>query len=75
MSQVIDLNESRLRIAAGRGFRNWTARFKEPFGITTRLSHISLKTLSFLAQGRDRGAFYLYDLIMNLKGLGSGFEF
>lgn len=28
----------------------------------------------FLAQGRDKSAFYLYDLIMNLQDLGSGFE-
>jgi len=75
MSQVIDLNESRLLVAARRGFRNWTGHFKEAFGPATRLSQISLKTLSFLAQGRDKGTFYLYDLIMNLKGLGSGFEF
>jgi hypothetical protein len=75
MSQVIDLNKSRLLMAARRGFRNWTGHFKEEFGPATRLSQISLKTLSFLAQGRDKGTFYLYDLIMNLKGLGSGFEF
>jgi hypothetical protein len=75
MSQVIDLNESRLLVAVRRGFRNWEGHFKEEFGLATRLSKISLKTLSFLAQGRDKGTFYLYDLIMNLKGLGSGFEF
>jgi len=75
MSQVIDLNESRLHAAAKRGFRNWKAHFKETFGLKTQLSEISLKTLSFLAQGRDKGTFYLYDLIMNIKGLGSGFEF
>jgi hypothetical protein len=36
---------------------------------------LSLKTLSFLSQGREKGTFYLYDLIMNLLNLGSGFEF
>jgi len=75
MSQVIDLDESRLHVAAKRGFRNWKSHFKEDFGPATRLSQISLKTLSFLAQGREKGTFYLYDLIMNLKGFGSGFEF
>ncbi len=75
MSQVIDLKENRLAMAAKRGFRNWSGHFKEDFGLTTRLSQISSKTLSFLAQGRDKSTFYLYDLIMNLKGLGSGFEF
>lgn len=75
MSQVIDLNESRFLVAVKRGFRNWKSQFKEEFDLKTKISSLSLKTLSFLAQGRDKGTFYLYDLIMNLKGFGSGFEF
>ncbi len=62
-------------MAVKRGFRNWISRFKEDFGPNTRLCDLSLQALSFLAQGRDKGAFYLYDLIMSLKNLGSGFEF
>jgi hypothetical protein len=31
--------------------------------------------LAFLSHGKEKGSFYLYDLIMNLQGLGSGFEF
>jgi hypothetical protein len=73
--QVIDLEEGRLLLAVRKGYRNWESRFKEEFGLETRLSQISFKTLSFLAQGKDKGTFYLYDLIMNLQGLGSGFEF
>ncbi|MBW1868652.1 MAG: hypothetical protein JRI73_05005 [Deltaproteobacteria bacterium] len=73
--RVIDLQEGRLLLAVKRGYRNWTSQFKENFGIDTRFCHISLKTLTYLAQGRDKGAFYLYDLIMSLKDLGSGFEF
>jgi hypothetical protein len=75
MRRIIDLEEGRLLLAVKRGFRNWTSQFKEDFGLDTRMGHLSLKTLSYLAQGRDKGAFYLYDLIMSLKGLGSGFEF
>jgi len=75
MSQVIDLEKGRLQLAVRRGFRNWASRFREDFGSDTRLCDISLKTLSCLSQGKDKGAFYLYDLIMSLKGLGSGFEF
>ena len=75
MSRVIDLEESRLLVTARRGYRNWSGFFKEEFGVATRLSQISSKTLSFLAQGREKGTFYIYDLIMSLKGLGSGFEF
>lgn len=62
-------------MAVRRGYRNWTGRFGEAFGLKTRLSDISSKTLFYLAQGKDKGTFYLYDLIMNLQNLGSGFEF
>ena len=74
-NQVIDLQEVRFSLAVRKGYRNWTGRFKEGFSETTQLSQISLKTLSYLAQGREKGTFYIYDLIMNLKDLGSGFEF
>jgi len=74
MSRVIDLEQGRLLMAVKKGYRNWTGRFKEDFGIETRLSYISFPTLSYLAQGKDKGTFYLYDLIMNLLNLGSGFE-
>ncbi len=75
MPQVIDIVQTRLITATKKGYRNWSGHFKEEFGIETRLSQISTKTLATLAQGREKGTFYLYDLIMNLKGLGSGFEF
>ncbi len=75
MSRVIDLKENRLIMAAKRGYRNWESHFKEEFGLNTQFSQISFKTLSCLAQGKDKGTFYLYDLIMRLKNLGSGFEF
>jgi len=75
MSRVIDLEEGRLLVAVKRGFRNWGSRFKESFGPETKLSQISPATLCYLAQGKDKGTFYIYDLIMNLHHLGSGFEF
>jgi hypothetical protein len=75
MTDVIDLEESRLLLAVKRGYRNWVSRFKEEFGLDTRLPEISTQALSHLAHGKDKGTFYLYDLIMNLHGLGSGFEF
>ena len=75
MSQVIDLEEGRLLRATRRGYRNWISRFKENFGIETKLSQISLGTLSYIAQGEEKGTFYLYDLILNIRGMGSGFDF
>ena len=75
MTGVVDIRKARLSVAVRRGFRNWKSQLNEEFGLETRLSQLSQKTLTFLAQGRDKSTFYLYDLIMNLQNLGSGFEF
>jgi hypothetical protein len=75
MPRVIDLKEGQLAIAVRKGFRNWRSHFQESFDAATGLSDISTPTLAHLAQGKDKGTFYLYDLIMNLRNLGSGFEF
>ena len=75
MSQVIELEKAKLNVAAKRGYRNWTSAFDEKFTVDTKLSDISTATLSYLAQAQDKSTFYLYDLIMSLEGLGSGFEF
>jgi len=75
MSRVIELKKAKLNVAAKRGYRNWSSAFGEKFSVDTKLSDISTPTLSYLAQAQDKGTFYLYDLIMSLEGLGSGFEF
>lgn len=75
MTKIIDLEEGRLQVSLSKGFRNWKSKFNESFGKDTRLGDLSFETLSFLAQGKDKATFYLYDLIMNLHGWGSGFEF
>lgn len=75
VSRVIDLEEGRLLMAVKRGYRNWISGFKEEFGLETRLAQISVETLSYLAQGGNKATFYLFDLIMNLRQMGSGFEF
>jgi len=75
MTQVINLEKGRTELLSKKAFRNWKSRFKENFTPKTCLGHISLETLSFLAQGKDKSTFYLYDLIMVLNHLGSGFEF
>ena len=75
MPEVVDLKKARLVSAARRGFRNWKSKFEETFDSDTRLRHISLSTIAFLALGKNETTFYLYDLIMNVEGLGSGFEF
>lgn len=75
MSQVIEMEQGRLQMAVKRGYRNWKGQFREDFDEHTRFSDLSQETLAYLAQGKEKGTFYLYDLIMNLTWMGSGFEF
>ncbi len=75
MTDVVDLKKARFDIAVKRGFRNWRSRFEENFGKKTFLKDISDKTLTHLAQGKDKSTFYLFDLIMEILNLGSGFEY
>jgi hypothetical protein len=75
MTGIVDIKEARLNVAVRRGYRNWKSQFRENFGRDTHLSDISTKTLAQLALGKDKSTFYLFDIIMNLQSLGSGFEF
>jgi hypothetical protein len=75
LSGIVDLKRARMVKTVRRAFRNWVTQFGEPFGEGTGFSDISTKTLAFLVKGNDQSAFYFFDLIMNLQGLGSGFEF
>lgn len=74
MSRVVDFDKVRTEAGAQRGYRNWKSRFQESFEADTRAADLSDSTLAFLAQGSEESAFYLYDLIMNVLHLGSGFE-
>ena len=75
MKRVVHLEKARLDLAVKKAYRNWEGKLGEPFGLKTQLSHLSLRSLAFLSQGKEKSPFYLYDLIMNLLNLGSGFEF
>ena len=74
MGNVIVLNKARLEMKVSKAFRNWTTKFHEVFDSSTKLESVTDRTLAFLAQGKGENSFYLYDLILNLYGLGSGFE-
>lgn len=74
MTEVVDLDRARHEAAVRRGYRNWRSRFHEKFGEATRTGDLSDATLRFLSQGSEEAAFYLYDLIMCVLQLGSGFE-
>jgi hypothetical protein len=75
MTGIVDIKEVRMNMAVRRGYRNWKSQFQENFGRETRLCDISTKTLAQLALGKDKSTFFLFDIIMNLQSLGSGFEF
>lgn len=75
MSDVIDLRRRLIARGVERALRNWRKRFHEEFAVDMTFSSLSMPTLSFLAMGREDSAFYFYDLIMNTRGMGSGFEF
>ena len=75
MSEVVDLQKAKLAMAVRRAFRNWRSQFQEAFGPDTRCAGLSDKTLTLLVHGKDKSTFYLFDLIMTLDNLGSGFEF
>jgi len=74
MTGVVDLQKARREASIRRGFRNWRSRFHEDFDGTTRAQDLSDDTLVFLARASEEAAFYLYDLIMNVLHMGSGFE-
>ena len=75
MTNVIDLEEAKFNLKVKKSFKNWISKFKENFNAKTELRHISTPTLAFLARGKDESVFYIYDLIMNLRDLGSALEF
>ncbi len=75
MSDIVSFQKARLEKATHRGFRNWRSQLGEDFGKETCFRDVSMKTIALLAEGRDPSTFFLYDLIMNLEDLGSGFEF
>jgi hypothetical protein len=75
MSDVIDFKKARFNSRVRKGFRNWKTRFHEPFGAETRIADLSMEALSFLSLAREKGTFYIYDLIMQIQEQGSGFEF
>ncbi len=73
--EVVTLENAKLKKIIKKAFRNWTNAFKENFDETTTPASISLETLNILAACKDDVGFYLYDLIMNLREMGSGLDF
>lgn len=74
-TEVVPLRDVKLRKLVRKAFKNWNHVFREEFDENTRLGVLTQSTIGTLAVCREDMSFYLYDLIMNLRGLGSGLEF
>ena len=75
MKKVIPIEDARFYLRVKKGFKNWKNKFKEDFGPETRLEDVSMSALAFLAKGKGESVFYIYDLIMNVRELGSAMDF
>ncbi len=75
MTEIIDLERFRARVAADQGFRTWLARFKERFGPATRLRDLSSPTLLYLASPGEENLYIFFDLVMGAQGLGGSVRF
>ncbi len=75
MAEVIYIEDVRFLKKVKKGFKNWRTRFKRNFGPETKFSDLPTSVLSFLAKGKGESVYYIYDLIMGIRDLGSGMEF
>ena len=75
MSQILDLNAYRNRLAEERSFGPWQKRFGESYGAQTRVADLSDTTLCFLARPGEAAAVAYYELIMGFLDLGKAAKF
>jgi len=75
MTEVIELERAKLDMAVRRGYRNWKSQFQRISVRTPPFRHLHQNPLPCLLTAKTRAPFYLFDLVMNLRSLGSGFEF
>lgn len=74
---VVSLYKFKRRKAAQRGFREWRRLFEtfHGFGENTRWSDLPDWLLLYLCEGSPESRLTLYDLLMGVSGLGSGYDF
>jgi hypothetical protein len=75
MEKVVDIQAYRAKAFKERILGPWQKRFNESYGIGIRLSELSDKTLSFLAQPGENSAPAYYELIMGILDLGPAVKF
>lgn len=75
MTKIVNLQTYRNKALGQRSFGPWQKRFGENYGIHTRLSDLSEKTLYYLALPGDNSSNAFYEFIMGVLDLGPAPKF
>ena len=75
MPKIVNLQNYRAKALEQRSYGPWQKRFGESYGIHTKLSDLSDKTLYYLALPGDSSTNAFYEFIMGVLGLGAFSEF
>ena len=77
MNKTVSLEDHKLKKASRRGFREWRRFFPGPPDLDehTRIRDLSDPLLLFLCEDIPKSRVLVYDLLMGVYGLGSGYEF
>jgi hypothetical protein len=75
MTKIINLQSYRSIVMEKRIFGPWKKRFRETYGLKTRLSDLSNKVLYYLAQPGEPSSVAYYELIMGVLDFGMASNF
>jgi len=75
VAEILDLQDRRRRLCAGKGYANWSRRFAESFDEKTTIADLSDPTLGVLIRGDEEASLCLHDFVMGVMGLGQGLRF
>lgn len=77
MNQPVSLQDHKLKKAALRGFREWKRLLPSLSFLdeTTRLRDLPDELVLFFCEDTPKSRVLIYDLLMGIYGLGSGYEF
>ncbi len=71
MTKIVNLQSYRTRALEQRAFGPWQKRFRETYGLKTRLSDLSDRVLYHLAQPGEPSSVAYYELIMGILDFGT----
>ena len=75
MPKIVNLQNYRAKALEQRSYGPWQKRFGESYGIHTKLSDLSDKTLYYLALPGDSSTNAFYEFIMGVLDLGTSSKF